>query len=132
MNTCCWHRSIPPRRPYVSPLREQGATRTRELILRHATELFAERGYGRVTVAGIASAAGVASKAVFSSVGSKNDILNRRRPGRGRLRLRAGDTGRARPVNAGEGPRSAGTRNASAQPEPVRRARGDPQGTAGP
>ena len=68
---------MPPRRPYVSPLREQGATRTRELILRHATELFAERGYGRVTVADIASAAGVAPRTVFSSVGSKNDILNR-------------------------------------------------------
>ena len=68
---------MPPRRPYVSPLREQGATRTRELILRHAAELFAERGYGRVTVADIASAAGVASKTVFVSVGSKSDILNR-------------------------------------------------------
>jgi AcrR family transcriptional regulator len=68
---------MPPKRPYVSPLREQGATRTRELILRHATELFAERGYGRVTVADIASAAGVASKTVFASVGSKSDILNR-------------------------------------------------------
>jgi AcrR family transcriptional regulator len=65
------------KRPYVSPLREQGATRTRELILRHATELFAQRGYGRVTVADIASAAGVASKTVFASVGSKSDILNR-------------------------------------------------------
>jgi AcrR family transcriptional regulator len=68
---------MPLKRPYVSPLREQGATRTRELILRHATELFAQRGYGRVTVADIASAAGVASKTVFASVGSKSDILNR-------------------------------------------------------
>ncbi|SOF02363.1 transcriptional regulator, TetR family [Streptomyces sp. OV198] len=64
------------KRPYVSPLRERGAIRTRELILRHAAEGFAERGYGRVTVADIASAAGVASKTVFSSVGSKSDILN--------------------------------------------------------
>lgn len=60
-----------------SPLREQAAARTRALILGQATELFAEHGYGRVTVADIASAAGVASKTVFASVGSKSDILNR-------------------------------------------------------
>jgi AcrR family transcriptional regulator len=65
------------KRPYVSPLREQGAARTRELILRRATALFAERGYGRVAVADIAAAAGVAPKTVFASVGSKSDILNR-------------------------------------------------------
>ncbi|GAB3959793.1 TetR/AcrR family transcriptional regulator [Actinoallomurus acanthiterrae] len=68
---------MPAKRSYVSPLREQSAARTRELILRQATELFAERGYGRVTVADIAAAAGVASKTVFASVGSKSDILNR-------------------------------------------------------
>ncbi|MEU1592195.1 helix-turn-helix domain-containing protein [Streptomyces sp. NPDC005708] len=65
-----------PRR-YVSPLREQAAARTRALILERATELFAERGYGRVTVADIASTAGVATKTVFASVGSKGDILDR-------------------------------------------------------
>lgn len=65
------------KRPYVSPLREQGAARTRELILGQATALFAERGYGRVAVADIAAAAGVAPKTVFASVGSKGDILNR-------------------------------------------------------
>ncbi|MFD7873428.1 TetR/AcrR family transcriptional regulator [Streptomyces sp. NPDC059766] len=68
---------MPPKRPYVSPLREQAATRTRELIVRQATQLFAERGYGRVTVADIAAAAGVAPKTVFASIGSKSDILNR-------------------------------------------------------
>jgi len=67
---------MPPTRRYVSPLREQAAARTRALILEHATDLFAERGYGRITVADIASAAGVASKTVFASVGSKSDILN--------------------------------------------------------
>ncbi|MFD7441672.1 TetR/AcrR family transcriptional regulator [Streptomyces sp. NPDC059909] len=68
---------MPSKRPYVSPLREQAAAQTRALILERATELFAERGYGRVTVADIASAAGVASKTVFASVGSKGDILDR-------------------------------------------------------
>ncbi|MGW1888156.1 TetR/AcrR family transcriptional regulator [Streptomyces sp. NPDC001970] len=65
------------KRSYVSPLREQAAAQTRSLILLRAAELFADRGYGRVTVADIASAAGVASKTVFASVGSKGDILDR-------------------------------------------------------
>jgi AcrR family transcriptional regulator len=65
------------KRVYVSPLREQAAARTRALILQRATELFADRGYGLVTVADIASAAGVAPKTVFASVGSKGDILDR-------------------------------------------------------
>ncbi|MFF0478107.1 TetR/AcrR family transcriptional regulator [Streptomyces sp. NPDC004284] len=63
-------------RKYVSPLREQAAARTRAEILRSATRLFAERGYGRVTVADIAAEAGVSSKAVFASAGSKGDILD--------------------------------------------------------
>jgi AcrR family transcriptional regulator len=65
------------RRSYVSPHREKAAAQTRALILRQAAGLFAERGYGRVTVADIAAAAGVASKTVFASAGSKADILNR-------------------------------------------------------
>jgi AcrR family transcriptional regulator len=64
------------RRSYSSPLREQAAARTRALILGSATRLFAERGYGRVTVADIATAAGVSAKTVFASVGSKTDILD--------------------------------------------------------
>ncbi|MET9122335.1 TetR/AcrR family transcriptional regulator [Streptomyces sp. NPDC004528] len=68
---------MPSKRPYVSPLREQAAARTRAVILRCAAELFAGRGYGRVTVADIAGAAGVAAKTVFASVGSKSDILDR-------------------------------------------------------
>jgi AcrR family transcriptional regulator len=67
---------MPPKRSYVSPLREQAAARTREQILQCATELFASRGYGLVTVADIASAAGVSSKTVFASVGSKSDVLD--------------------------------------------------------
>ncbi|WP_329128912.1 TetR/AcrR family transcriptional regulator [Streptomyces sp. NBC_01476] len=65
------------KRAYVSPLREKSAARTRELILTRATALFAERGYGRVTVADIAAAAGVAPKTVFASAGSKAEILDR-------------------------------------------------------
>ncbi|MGA5818893.1 TetR/AcrR family transcriptional regulator [Kitasatospora sp. NPDC094028] len=65
-----------PKRSYVSPRREQAAAQTRAQILQAATRLFAERGYGRVTVADIAAEAGVSSKAVFASAGSKGDILN--------------------------------------------------------
>ncbi|MGP4087956.1 TetR/AcrR family transcriptional regulator [Streptomyces sp. KR55] len=68
---------MPSKRSYVSPLREQAAARTRAQILQRATELFAERGYGLVTIADIASAAGVSPKTVFASVGSKGDILDR-------------------------------------------------------
>ncbi|GAA1387462.1 TetR/AcrR family transcriptional regulator [Catellatospora chokoriensis] len=68
---------MPDKRVYVSPLREKAAAQTRALILAEAEQLFAERGYGRVTVADIAAAAGVASKTVFASVGSKADILDR-------------------------------------------------------
>ncbi|CAL9639037.1 TetR/AcrR family transcriptional regulator [Streptomyces althioticus] len=65
------------KRAYASPLRQQAAARTREQILKCAAELFAGRGYGRVTVADIAAAAGVSPKTVFASVGSKSDILDR-------------------------------------------------------
>ncbi|MFF6638488.1 TetR/AcrR family transcriptional regulator [Streptomyces althioticus] len=64
------------KRAYASPLRQQAAARTREQILMCAAELFAGRGYGRVTVADIAATAGVSPKTVFASVGSKSDILD--------------------------------------------------------
>ncbi|MGW8768960.1 TetR/AcrR family transcriptional regulator [Streptomyces sp. NPDC055815] len=67
---------MPTKRKYVSPRREEAAAQTRAQILESATRLFAERGYGRVTVADIAAEAGVSSKAVFASAGSKGDILN--------------------------------------------------------
>ncbi len=50
------------KRAYASPLRQQAAARTREQILVCAAELFAYRGYGRVTVADIAAAAGVSRR----------------------------------------------------------------------
>lgn len=65
------------RRPYTSPLREKAAAQTRESILRAATDLFGSRGYALVTVADIASAAGVSPKTVFASVGSKREIMDR-------------------------------------------------------
>ncbi|MFC0540451.1 TetR/AcrR family transcriptional regulator [Kutzneria chonburiensis] len=63
-------------RRYHSPRREQDAAETRRDILRAAAELFATNGYARVTVADIARAAGVAQQTVYSSAGSKSDILD--------------------------------------------------------
>jgi AcrR family transcriptional regulator len=68
---------MPTKRAYTSPLREEAAAQTREAILRAATELFGQRGYGLVTVADIAAVAGVSPKTVFASVGSKREILDR-------------------------------------------------------
>jgi AcrR family transcriptional regulator len=68
---------MPTKRAYASPLREKAAAQTREAILRGATELFGARGYGLVTVADIAAAAGVSPKTVFASVGSKREIMDR-------------------------------------------------------
>ncbi|WP_294569640.1 TetR/AcrR family transcriptional regulator [uncultured Arthrobacter sp.] len=64
------------KRSYTSPSRELGAAETRASILREASELFAVRGYARVSVADIAAAAGVAAKTVYASVGGKAAILN--------------------------------------------------------
>ncbi len=64
------------KRAYTSPTRELGAAATRASILREASELFAVRGYARVSVADIAAAAGVAAKTVYASVGGKTAILN--------------------------------------------------------
>ncbi|MGD0560486.1 MAG: helix-turn-helix domain-containing protein [Streptosporangiaceae bacterium] len=68
---------MPTKRAYASPLREKAAAQTREEILRAATELFGQRGYGLVTIADIAAAAGVSPKTVFASAGSKREIMDR-------------------------------------------------------
>jgi AcrR family transcriptional regulator len=63
-------------RSYHSPRRREVAAATRGSILQAARELFAARGYGRVTVADIARQAGVAAKTVYASAGGKADILS--------------------------------------------------------
>ncbi|MFS8096206.1 TetR/AcrR family transcriptional regulator [Lentzea alba] len=64
-------------RPYHSPRRAQDAADTRRDILRAAAELFSANGYARVTVADIAKRAGVAPQTVYSSAGSKSEILHK-------------------------------------------------------
>ncbi|MET9625829.1 helix-turn-helix domain-containing protein [Lentzea sp. NPDC006480] len=63
-------------RSYHSPRRAQDAADTRRDILRAAVELFSAKGYARVTVADIAKQAKVAPQTVYSSAGSKSEILH--------------------------------------------------------
>jgi len=66
-------------RRYVSPLRQEGAARTRQTVLDAARELFAAQGYTATTVEEIAGRAGVAKPTVFAAVGSKQVILKQLR-----------------------------------------------------
>jgi len=56
-------------------LRQRQAQQTREEILTAARSLFVEHGYAHTTVAEIAKQAGVAVQTVYSSVGSKAEVL---------------------------------------------------------
>ncbi len=67
------------RRRYTSPLREQGARRTGELILAAAQELFIAQGYVQTTIDQIAGRAGVSRPTVFANAGSKRELLKRLR-----------------------------------------------------
>lgn len=62
-------------RRYQSRLRDDGARRTRRLVLAAAQELFAAQGYVSTTVEQIADRAGVSKPTVFASVGSKRTVL---------------------------------------------------------
>jgi AcrR family transcriptional regulator len=60
---------------YHSPRRLSAAAATRAAILDSARGLYIEHGYVNVTVAQIASAAGVAPQTVYTSTGGKAEIL---------------------------------------------------------
>ncbi|HEY7176921.1 MAG TPA: TetR/AcrR family transcriptional regulator [Micromonosporaceae bacterium] len=64
-----------PRRRYRSPVREEGARRTRQAIVSAAGELFVDRGYVATSLADVAAAAGVARPTVFAAFGSKPALL---------------------------------------------------------
>ena len=66
-------------RTYDSPLRREGAARTRQAVLEAARELFTARGYTTTTVDEIAGRAGVSKPTVFAAVGSKQAILKQLR-----------------------------------------------------
>lgn len=63
------------RRRYRSPLREEGARRTRQAIVAGARELFTAGGYAATSLADIAAAAGVARPTAFAAFGSKAALL---------------------------------------------------------
>src|SRR2546425_7352839 len=56
-------------------LRERKKQRTRELIAETARQLFAERGFERVTVTEIARAAEVSDQTVFNYFPTKEDLV---------------------------------------------------------
>jgi AcrR family transcriptional regulator len=58
-------------RPYRTALREEQAQLTRRRILEAARRLLVQRGYGQVTMQGIAREAAVAYQTVFAQFGSK-------------------------------------------------------------
>ena len=63
-------------RNYRSARREQGAAQTRQDILDTARRLFIAEGYAQVTMSQIAEAAGVATKTLYASVGTKTQVLH--------------------------------------------------------
>jgi AcrR family transcriptional regulator len=73
-------------RSYNSPVRREQATRTRRRILDAAADLFISQGYGATSIRAIAQAAQVAPDTVYSTFGSKAQLLtalidNRLAPG---------------------------------------------------
>ena len=62
-------------RPYRSTLRARQAAQTREAIVAAATELFSTHGWAGTSMRDIADAAGVSVETVYSSQGSKIELL---------------------------------------------------------
>ncbi|WP_169813664.1 TetR/AcrR family transcriptional regulator [Nocardia pseudobrasiliensis] len=61
-------------RAYRSPVREEAARRTRDIVVRAAAEVFAERGYAGATIDQIATNAGVSRPTVFAA-GNKAQLF---------------------------------------------------------
>ncbi|MFI6042541.1 TetR/AcrR family transcriptional regulator [Nocardia sp. NPDC051321] len=61
-------------RAYRSPVREEAARRTRDIVVQAAMQVFAERGYGGATIDQIASCAGVSRPTVFAA-GNKAQLF---------------------------------------------------------
>lgn len=65
------------KRTYDSSRRRAQADENRAAVIRTARDLFVERGYGHTTVADIARAAGVSVETIYSSVGTKAELLHK-------------------------------------------------------
>jgi AcrR family transcriptional regulator len=63
------------KRSYNSTSRARQAQENRDRISRAAHDLFIEHGYGTTTVAGVATAAGVAPETIYKAFGSKAELL---------------------------------------------------------
>ncbi|KIA61740.1 TetR/AcrR family transcriptional regulator [Nocardia vulneris] len=61
-------------RTYRSPVREEAARRTRDIVVRAAMQVFAERGYAGATIDQIATYAGVSRPTVFAA-GNKAQLF---------------------------------------------------------
>jgi AcrR family transcriptional regulator len=66
---------IEVKRPYRSTRRREQAGETRRRIIRAAHDLFVSQGYGRTTIAEVASAAGVAVETVYAAFRNKPTLL---------------------------------------------------------
>jgi len=64
-------------RSYDSSGRQQQAARTRTRVVEEARNLFLEKGYGRTTVADIATAAGVSVETIYAAFGNKATLLHK-------------------------------------------------------
>ena len=67
--------SKPVKRAYSSTRRQEQARETRLRIIQAAHELFVTKGYGRTTIADIASRAGVAVETVYAAFRNKPTLL---------------------------------------------------------
>jgi AcrR family transcriptional regulator len=63
------------KRAYHSSVRAESAGHTRRRIVESAADLFVERGYAGTTIDAVAERAGVSRRTVFTSVGSKVELL---------------------------------------------------------
>jgi AcrR family transcriptional regulator len=68
---------VKARRPYDSSRRREQARDTQLRILRAAHDLFIEKGYGRTTIADIATAAEVSPESVYGAFKNKATVLHR-------------------------------------------------------
>lgn len=62
---------VKPRRPYVSPRRQEQAAQTGRDIVTAAGVLFRDHGYARTSMPDIAASAGVAVETIYRTFGSK-------------------------------------------------------------
>jgi AcrR family transcriptional regulator len=65
------------RRSYDSSRRQARAAETRSTVVLAARDLFLERGYGRTTIADIASRAEVSVETIYAAFGNKPTLLHR-------------------------------------------------------